>query len=40
MTYFKQLSPTKRRELYEFYQLDFEMFGYSAREYLNMDLTE
>ncbi len=34
LTYFKQLSPEAKQEVYKFYKLDFEMFGYSADEYL------
>ena len=31
----KELTPSQIRALYKLYQLDFEMFGYSASEYLD-----
>ena len=35
LKYFKMLSSTQIRDLYKLYRLDFELFGYSAKEYLN-----
>ena len=32
--YMSMLSPKQRRLLYESYRVDFEMFGYSAEEFL------
>ncbi len=36
MKYFKTLSPEVVRKLYQIYKLDFEMFGYSAKNYLTL----
>ena len=31
---FAQLTPWQRRKIYEFYRIDFDMFGYSHREFM------
>ncbi len=37
LQYFSQLTQGQRTSLFRLYELDFEMFGYSAEEYLATD---
>ena len=36
LEYFSELEKSQVKELYDIYQIDFEMFGYDASDYLNL----